>query len=263
MVNQAALNLATLNPADPLERKLYAASRAGFAAVGLRQEDMEQSWERTRQELLMSDLALAELEGVAGWMQPGRTTRSLALVQAEEVFATAAELGAALVVAWPSDDPVDTLTAATYFADLCRAAEALGVRVGLECLGHLATVKDIASAWRIVEIAEMPNGGLVIDAFHFHRGGSTVEMIEQIPGEMIFLVQVCDVPDLTPSELTDQQRLYPGMGWLELEPLLAAIRAKGYAGYYSLELHNEEYWKEDPIAVAAEGLRAMRRLDLV
>lgn len=263
MANKAALNLATLGPKAPLERKLYAAASAGFAAVGLRLEDMEQSWERTRQELRMSDLAVAEFEGVGGWMQPGRTARSLALLQAEEAFAIAAELSAALVVAWPADEPVDMLTSATYFADLCRAAEAVGMRVGLEFLGHLATVKDIASAWRIVEMAEMANGGLVIDAFHFHQGGSTIEMIEQIPGEKIFLVQVCDVPDLSSGELTDRHRLYPGMGWLELEPLLAALRAKDYAGYYSLELNNDEYWGEDPVDVAAEGLRSLRRLDLV
>ncbi len=263
MSNKAALNLATLGPKAPLEKKLYAAVSAGFSAVGLRLEDMEQSWERTRQELRMSDLAVAEFEGVQGWMQPGRTARSLALLQAENIFATAAELGAALVVAWPADEPIDMLTTATYFADLCRAAETVGMKVGLEFLGNLTTVKDLASAWRIVEMAEMANGGLVLDAFHFHQGGSTVGMIEQIPGERIFLVQVCDVPDLSTWELTDQHRLYPGMGGLELEPMLAALRAKEYNGYYSLELHNEEYWAEDPVAVAAEGLRSLRRLDLL
>jgi hypothetical protein len=44
---------------------------------------------------------------------------------------------------------------------------------------------------------------------------------------------------------------------------MAAVRAKGYLGHYSLELHNEEYWREDPVVVAAEGLRSMRRLDIV
>jgi len=37
----AALNLATLGPVD-LEQKLYAAARAGFAAVGLSREEIGQ-----------------------------------------------------------------------------------------------------------------------------------------------------------------------------------------------------------------------------
>ena len=262
MPNQAALNFRSLGPDRTLEQKFYAAAAAGFAAVGLGQADIDRPDERARQELRLSDLAIAELEGISGWMQSGSTARSLALVQAEHIFATAADIGASLVLAWPSDEPVERLAASTYFADICRAAEPFDVRVGLECTSHPSVVQDLASAWRIVEGAEMGNGGLVIDTFHFHRGGSTIGMIESIPGEKIFLVQLSDAPDLPLNELEDRHRLYPGTGAIPLESILAAVRAKGYNGYYSLELQNEECWKEDPIIVAAEGLRSMRRLDI-
>jgi sugar phosphate isomerase/epimerase len=262
VASRAALNLCTLGPIS-LERKLYAASTAGFAAVGINQAGLDWPEERGREELRLSELAVAELGAVAGWMHPGRTARTMALLQAESLFATAAEIGAEVVIAWPSEEPMDMVAAASCFADLCRAAEPFGVRVGLEFLGGSATVSTVAAAWEIVEVAEAANGGLVIDTFHFFRGGSSLDMIEQVPAERIHLVQVSDAPDLPPAELEDSHRLYPGAGALELEPLLAAIRAKEYAGYYSLELHNEEYWEEDPIVVAAEGFRSMRRMDLV
>jgi 4-hydroxyphenylpyruvate dioxygenase len=261
MPNRAALNLATLGPAD-LEQKLYAAASAGFAAVGLSQADIEEPGARGRRELVLSDLAVAELEGVSDWMHASRTVRSLALLRAEQTFATAAEIGASVVLAWPSDEPVEALQAATYFGELCRAAEPFNVRVGLEFLGRSATIRDLRTAWRIVETAECANSGLVIDTFDFYRGGSTLQMIEEIPGEEILLVQVSDAPDLPPRELRDHNRLYPGTGVLEFEALLAAIRGKGYSDYFSLELRNEEYWKEDPGIVASEGFRAMRRLDM-
>ena len=257
-----ALNFKSLGPDRTLEQKFYAAATAGFAAVGLGQVDIDRPDERARQELRLSDLAIAELEGISGWMQSGSTARSLALVQAERIFATAADIGASLVLAWPSDEPVERLAAATYFADVCRVAQPFGVRVGLEFLGESPVVQDLASAWRIVEGAEMDNGGLVIDTFHFHRGGSTVGMIESIPGEKIYLVQISDAPELPLRELEDRRRLYPGTGAIPLESILAAVRAKGYTGYYSLEMQNEEYWKEDPVIVAAEGFRSMRRLDI-
>lgn len=262
MRDRAALNLATLGPRT-IEQKLYAAVTAGFGAVGLTVRDLEEPEERGREELRLSELGVAELEGVEGWMGPSRTARSLAIVRAEQVFAIAADVGAAVVIAWPSEDPVGPVAAATHFADLCRAAEPFGIRVGLEFLGHSSTVKDLSSAWRIVEMAEMANGGVVIDTFHFHRGGSSPEMVDAIPADRILLVQVSDAPDLPPRELEDRHRLYPGTGALALEQIMAAVRAKGYLGHYSLELHNEEYWGEDPVVVAAEGLRSMRRLDIV
>jgi 4-hydroxyphenylpyruvate dioxygenase len=261
MPDRAALNLATLGPRT-LEEKFYAAATAGFAAVGLSASDLDDPEERGREELRLSELSIAELEGIEGWMHSSRTARSLAMVRAEHIFATAAELGAAVVIAWASEDPVEAITAATYFADLCRAAEPFGIRVGLEFLGHSSTVKDLSSAWRIVEMAGMERGGVVIDTFHFHRGGSTPEMADPIPGDKIFLVQMSDVPDLPLRELEDKHRLYPGTGILALEQILGLVRAKGYTGHYSLELHNEDYWQEEAVVVASEGLRSMRRLDI-
>ncbi|MBN1459054.1 MAG: sugar phosphate isomerase/epimerase [Armatimonadetes bacterium] len=261
MRNRAALNLATLGPFS-LEQKLYAAASTGFAAVGLSQAELEEPGARGRQELLLSDLAVAELEAVTGWMDASSTARSLALLQAEQVFATAADVGAALVLAWPSDEPVEPLQAATYFGELCRTAAAVDVRVGLEFRAKSTTIRDLSMAWQIVEMAECANGGVVIDIFEFHRGGSTFQMIEEIPGEKIFLAQISDAPALPPHELEDRNRLYPGTGIVELEPFLGLLGAKDYTGYFSLELHNEEYWKEDPTLVAGEGFRAMRRLDM-
>jgi sugar phosphate isomerase/epimerase len=260
--NRAALNLCTLGPGS-LERKLYAASSAGFSAVGLSQADLDSPEEKGKQELRLSELAVAELEGAAGWMAAGRTSRTMALMQAENLFATAAEIGAQVVIAWPSPEPVESLAAASYFADLCRAAAPFGIKVGLEFLSDSATISNLATAWQVVEVAEAANGGIVLDTFHFFRGGSTIEAVEGIPGERILLVQVSDAPPLPPSELEDRHRLYPGTGALALESLLAAIRAKGYTGYWCLELRNAEYWREDPMVVASEGFRAMRRMDLV
>jgi len=262
MRNRAALNLATLGPLS-LEQKLYAAASTGFAAVGLSQTELDEPGARGRQELLLSDLAVAELEAATGWMDASSTARSLALLRAEQVFATAAEVGAALVLAWPSDEPVEPLQAATYFGELCRTAAAVNVRVGLEFRASSATIRDMTTAWHIVEMAECENGGIVIDIFELYRGGSTLQMIEEIPGEKIFLAQVSDAPALPPRELDDRNRLYPGTGMLELEGFLALLGAKEYSGYFSLELHNEEYWREDPNLVAGEGFRAMRRLDMM
>jgi 2-keto-myo-inositol isomerase len=157
-------------------------------------------------------------------------------------------------------EPIDDVMLADRFAELCRIAQPYRVRVGLEFVGSAEQVRDVASAWQVVENAGMPNGGIVIDTFHFYQGDSSVEMMEPIPGERVFLVQIADCLEMPRHDLRDEHRVYPGMGAIPFEPLLAALYDKRYDGYYSLELHNEGYWSEDPIVVAQDAMRAMRRL---
>jgi len=256
-----SLNLVTIRPAR-FEQKLHIARAAGYDAVGLSLDEMAREKEEGVRELRLSEMPVSEVVGLSGWMEQDRATRLVAAARAEEVFEFAASIGCRLVTAWPTGGPVETLTAAGRFADLCRLAAPFGVAVGLEFVGSHEQVNDLASAWEIVELSEASNGGLVIDTFHFHRGGSEVAMLEPVPADKILLVQVSDCVDLPRHELEDRHRVYPGTGAIPLEALLGALREKGYAGYYSLELQNEEYWAEDPLIVAREGMRAMRRLDI-
>jgi len=261
MSSKLSLNLATIRP-TPLEKKLRAASTGGFRAVGLLWEEMSQQGEAAIQEVRLSGLSVSELAGISGWMDGDGGARSLPPARGEQAFELAANVGCELVIAWPALGAVDLVAAARQFRELCRLARPFGVKVGLEFVGGSEQVNTLAAAWQIVEAAEAPNGGLVVDSFHFFRGGSAPGMLEPVPGSRILLVQLSDCMELPRHEMRDRHRIYPGQGVLPLEPLLGALRAKGYAGYYSLELHNEQYWREDPVVVAREGLRSMRRLDI-
>ncbi len=257
----ASLNLATIRPAA-LDRKLAAARAAGFAAVGLALDEMMEAGEDGVVEVRLQGLPVSDLVGIRGWMEADRTSRLVGLTRAEQACELAGKVGCPLLVAQPSGEEADALTAARRFAELCRLAGRLGVRVGLEFEGGRRGLATLAQAWEVVELAEADNGGLVVDAFHFYVGGSTVEMLEPVPASKLFLVQLCDAPELPRHELRDRHRLYPGGGVIGLESLLAALRANGYAGYYSLELENERYWEEEPEVVAREGMRALRKLDI-
>jgi sugar phosphate isomerase/epimerase len=260
-MRRASLNLATLGPA-PLDRKLHAAFRAGFPAVGLVYDELARFGEAWAKELRLSELAVAEIVGLGGWMEADRAARSVAIARAERVFETAAQLGCRTVVAWPQSGEVDGVAAAADFQQLCRLAQPYRVLVGLEFEGWGQEIKDVATAWALVEAAGAENGGLVLDTFHFYRGGSTMEMLEEVPGERILLVQLSDCMDLPRHELEDRHRVYPGEGAIGFESLLGALSAKGYSGYWSLELPNEDYWQEDPLLVAQDGMRALRRLGI-
>lgn len=259
MTKRLSLNLATLFPLD-LEQKLYAAGSAGFRAVGMLLSDLAREGEAGFTELHLSQLAVSELVAISGWADLDHATRTVALHHAEQAFEIAARVRADLVVAEAPRHPLDDLALADRFGELCRLAQPYRVRVGLEFSGSAEQVKDVASAWQVVENAGLDNGGLVIDTFHFHKGASSLEMFEPIPGDRIFLIQIADCPEIPRHEMQSRHRIYPGAGAIPFEPLLAVLYDKNYAGYYSLELYNEDYWAEDPLVVAKDALRSMRQL---
>ena len=261
MTSRISLNLATIRPAD-LETKLHAAATAGFRAVGLLWDEMVEQGEAGLEEIRLSGLAVSEIASISGWTDSDRTTRSVAMARAEQACELAANVGCDLIIAHPPAGEVEPFAAASDFREMCRLAKPLRVKVGLEFVGSHRQINTVAAAWEIIDLADAKNGGLVIDTFHYFRGGSTLEMLESVPGGKVCLVQVSDCMELPRHEMENRHRVYPGTGVFPLEPLLGSLREKGYSGYYSLELHNEEYWQESPLVVAREGLRAMRRLDL-
>src|SRR5581483_5742667 len=73
------------------------------------------------------------------------------------------------------------------------------------------------------------NGGILIDALHFDRGGSRVEEIASVPPSRLRYVQLCDAPAERPRAVADllhqarAARLMPGDGGLDLRGLLRAL----------------------------------------
>jgi 2-keto-myo-inositol isomerase len=62
------------------------------------------------------------------------------------------------------------------------------------------------------------------------------------------------------EDLTDSDRVYPGDGLARLKQILQDLMNMGGAKVLSLELFNENYWKQDALQVAKTGLQKMRQL---
>ena len=98
--------------------------------------------------------------------------------------------------------------------------------------------------------------GLLVDAYHLHRGGGGLRAVEDLgPGEIAY-VQYSDVPasGLEPGKALD--RLPPGRGIVPFREFFQLIADSGYAGYCSYEAPNPAAWARDPLTVAREALAA-------
>ncbi len=136
-------------------------------------------------------------------------------------------------------------------------AVAANVKVAFEFLGfHDCPIGSPEAAAATIDGVEGVD--LVLDSCHWHASGAG--SIDAFPIERLAIVHLNDAPAKPPREIEDADRIFPGEGVIRLEQLLAALRARGYAGPWSLETFNPIYWTEDPAWVARRGRAALEGL---
>jgi len=165
------------------------------------------------------------------------TARAVARCRELSRYAQAIECPWVLVVPGPTDGRTDAQVTSDTVATL----------------REMAAVRDVAGAWEIVQEANRPNLGIIVDTAHFYAGGSTLESIREVDPERLAMLHINDVEDVAKPDITDGHRLYPGEGVIPLQDILGAVRATGWDGVLSVELFREEYWQQDPLAVAREA----------
>ena len=171
----------------------------------------------------------------------------------DEVLRMCADLGVASVnlIGQPTHDAsVDRL--ATSFAAMCDKAGELGAQAHLEFM-PITAIATLAAGWEIVRTAGHPNGGLCFDTWHFFRSDPDFELLEAIPGERIFSVQVSDAgPDPLPDIRQDtMNRLLPGDGVFDLVRVVSVLHRIGALNWVGAEVISPDLAAMPP-AVAAQ-----------
>jgi sugar phosphate isomerase/epimerase len=126
-------------------------------------------------------------------------------------------------------DPDESRLAKTFGA-LCDLAARYGLAANLEPMPWV-DVSNVAKAMRIIDLAARPNGGLLVDAIHFFRGGDTPQVLSSVPSTRLRYAQLCDAAPGRPAQMEEiirqarSERLFPGDGGLDLRGLLRALPA--------------------------------------
>ncbi|MFP3669640.1 2-keto-myo-inositol isomerase [Priestia sp. SIMBA_032] len=140
--------------------------------------------------------------------------------------------------------------------ELSDIAEPYGVKIAVEFVGHpQCTVNTFGQAYDIVETVNRENVGLVLDCFHFHAMGSDIEDLKRADGSKIFILHIDDTEDFPIGFLTDEDRVWPGLGAIDLDSILSTLKEIGFADVVSVELFRPEYYKldaEEAIKIAKE-----------
>jgi 2-keto-myo-inositol isomerase len=267
MQHRLALHTWTLDT-TPLADVLRAAKSTGWDGVELRRIDFTRSLEKGMTNAQVLDLVRASGLKVAcigteyGLIFAQGAEKERLLKVLDETCANAAALGCDLVMIAPGQNPPGTLQdGAANFRAGGEIARKHGVRFALEFNSQHPVITNLAAGREIVELANHPNCGLLLDAYHLERSGGGGRGFESYPPEKIFAFQFSDVPGGPPPAVKrPTDRLPPGKGtvrWLEVFQLL---KEKGYAGYLCYEAPNPDYWSRPPEEVAREAVEATRKL---
>ena len=147
----------------------------------------------------------------------------------DEVLRMSAEIGATDInlIGQPTHDAsLDLL--ATSFAAVCDRAAEFGARAMLE-FTPITAIANLADGWDVVRAADRPNGGMLFDTWHFARGVADLDLLEQVPGDRIFHVQLSDAraERLADIRQDTQHRALPGDGVLDLVGILRVLHRTG------------------------------------
>lgn len=258
-----ALHTWTLDT-TPLPEVLRAARAAGWPALELRRIDFAraadagQSAESVLDLVRASGLTVACVGGQLGWMFAEGTERARLLAAMAESCRWARALGASTVMSPADLGEGDVARAAAAVREVGDLGAAHGVRIALEPPSQAAQLNTVDRLREVIARADHPSCGLLLDAYHLHRGGGGLRAMEDLDPSEIAYVQFSDVPasGLQPGQTLD--RLPPGGGIVPFREFFRLVADSGYAGHCSYEAPNPAAWARDPEAVAREALAATR-----
>lgn len=223
----AALTVLELTPPQMVE----VAAQAGFTRVGLRLVPATPEEPFTS---LLKDHALRR-NTLAALRETGVRVMDIEILRLRPdtrvadflpVLELGSVLGASEVLIAGNDD--DERRTVDNFAALCDLAAPLGLHPHLEFMPWTG-VPDLPAARRIVEAAGRANGGLLVDAFHFDRSGSSLADLAAVPSGWMRYAQLCDAAGPRPTDMDEiirqarQERCFPGQGDFDLRGLLEAL----------------------------------------
>jgi sugar phosphate isomerase/epimerase len=229
----------------PIADRISAIADAGYCGLGLIADDLiavrdSIGFAALGDLISGAGLAHTEIELLERWWiprdQPGNTYDIRELL-----FEAADVLGPVYIKIGSENGPAttDPLALAAPLRELTEQAVAHGTRIAIETMPFSA-IATIPLGADIVTAAGHPAAGLLVDAWHVFRAGTTLDRLRAaLTPEMIFGVELDDAaPEVvgTLFEDTVNNRFLCGEGSFDLPGLVAVLRELGFDGPWGVEI---------------------------
>ena len=262
-----ALHMWTLDT-TPLATALDAARQAGYDAVELRRTDFKRCFDAGMSNAQVLDLIRSSnipvgILGVEyGWLFAAGAESERLFKVFRESCDNAVALGCEMLMSAPGQVQGPISESIKYLKHAGDIAAEYKLKLAIEFNSQHDVLNSLAVQRELIEGANKPNCGYLVDAYHATRSGGGGRGFESIPADKIFVFQYSDVPPapVTAGVRRPTDRLAPGKGIVQWRDMLGLLAEKGYTGYLSYEAPNPELWARSPYEVAREGVVLTRAL---
>jgi sugar phosphate isomerase/epimerase len=264
------LNTSTIMGQKPgLLGYLDIAAKAGYDGVELWIRDIQEylaagnSVTGLKKYISDSGLKFENAIGFAPWMVDDEEKRKSGMVQMEQEMELLASLGCARVAAPAAGvtAPLDLFKAGERYKALLELGRKTGVMPQLEFWGAFPFFHHLGQVLMVAAVANDPDTRILPDVYHLFRGGSGYDGLKMLNGSAIEIFHMNDfVASIPREDQADKDRVYPGDGAAPMKEILTDLKNMGGNKVLSLELFNQDYWKQDALTVAKTGLEKMKTL---
>ena len=260
----------TISLAGPLEAKLKAVKGAGFTQIMLAARDIvghPDGMEAAVAAVRASGLrvtgfqVLRDFEGLSGHLHDYK------MDIAKSMLDMCHALDCRLLLVCSSTSVHATGETAALVKDLRKLAMLaipMNIKIAYEALSWGRVINEFPQAWEIICQADMPNLGLGFDSYHMFATGTSLDELDILDPDKIFLVQLADfmwteIKSVEERIATARHfRVFPGEGVHSeaLATLVTRLHGLGYRGDYSFEVFNDDYQQMPLPAVAERAWRS-------
>lgn len=229
----------------PITERVAAVAGAGYTGLGLIADDLlairnTLGYTALRDLIAEAGLTHIEIELIERWwLPPGMAGNSYAV--RELLFEAADTLRPAFIKIGselgPRTPHPDTLI--EQLRELAEQAADHGTRIAIETM-PFSIISTVPLGADIVTAAAHPGVGLLVDAWHVFRAGTSLDELRSAltPG-MVFGVELDDAAATVVGSLfedTVERRLLCGEGTFDLTGLVAVLRELGFDGPWGVEI---------------------------
>lgn len=260
----------TISLAGPLEAKLKAVRSAGFSQIMLAAKDIvghPDGMEAAVAAVRASGLrvtgfqVLRDFEGLSGHLHDYK------MDIAKSMLDMCHALDCRLLLVCSSTSVHATGETAALVKDLRKLAMLaipMNIKIAYEALSWGRVINEFPQAWEIICQADMPNLGLGFDSYHMFATNTSLDELDILDPDRIFLVQLADfmwteIKSVEERIATARHfRVFPGEGVHSeaLATLVTRLHGLGYRGDYSFEVFNDDYQQMPLPAVAERAWRS-------
>lgn len=242
----------------PIAERIHAIADAAYVGLGLIADDLavvrdSLGFDRLRRLIADAGLRHVEIELIERWWIPrGAAGNSYAV---RELLFEAAETLQPSFIKIGSELGARTTTPEVLIEPLrCLADEAVahGTRIAIETM-PFSLIETVPMGAEIVSAADHPAVGLLVDAWHVFRAGTSLDELRSalVPG-MVFGAELNDAATAVTGSLfedTVHRRLLCGEGSFDLTGLIAMLRELGFDGPWGVEILSSTF-RELPVQQA-------------